>query len=553
MENVLKRSWPKNLPKKLVYREGEKPLHEYLAQNAREHPHEIAYIYYGNEITWKQLNDEVNRLAHFFKLKKIAKGDCIALYMQNCPQYIISHYAIQKIGATVVPLNPMYKESELKYFFNEVEIKAVIAAQELHPRLQNVLKDEGLHCLVISTNYADYLPKDSSSITIPLPDELKLEKQTLFGAFDFVEVIQKTSPLEAQENINLWEDVGLLVFTSGTTGRPKAAMLTYGNALFKTASTVQTKAYDETVTTTAISPLFHIAGMLVGVNIPIYSRCKTILMTRFDPEAAVTAVEKYKINKWYTVATMNMAILNLPGVEKRDLSSLKVNFATSFGIPVNEQLAEDWKKLTNGCILAESSYGLSETHTSDTFMPLDKIKFGTVGIPTYDTKVRIVDLETGKDLPPNEKGEIVIKNPGVFKGYLNRPDATKETLKDGWVHTGDIGMIDDEGYLYFFGRVKEMIKSSGFSVFPEDVEALMKEHEAIEQVAVIGVPDPMRGESVKAFIVLKPEYKGKVTEQEIIDWAKANMAAYKYPRSVEFRDELPATSAGKVLRRLLKE
>ena len=397
------------------------------------------------------------------------------------------------------------------------------------------------------------MPKDSSSITIPLPDELKLEKQTLFGAFDFVEVIQKTSPLEAQENINLWEDVGLLVFTSGTTGRPKAAMLTYGNALFKTASTVQTKAYDETVTTTAISPLFHIAGMLVGVNIPIYSRCKTILMTRFDPEAAVTAVEKYKINKWYTVATMNMAILNLPGVEKRDLSSLKVNFATSFGIPVNEQLAEDWKKLTNGCILAESSYGLSETHTSDTFMPLDKIKFGTVGIPTYDTKVRIVDLETGKDLPPNEKGEIVIKNPGVFKGYLNRPDATKETLKDGWVHTGDIGMIDDEGYLYFFGRVKEMIKSSGFSVFPEDVEALMKEHEAIEQVAVIGVPDPMRGESVKAFIVLKPEYKGKVTEQEIIDWAKANMAAYKYPRSVEFRDELPATSAGKVLRRLLKE
>ena len=220
---------------------------------------------------------------------------------------------------------------------------------------------------------------------------------------------------------------------------------------------------------------------------------------------------------------------------------------------VDEELANAWEKVTDGCLLFEASYGLSETHTCDTIMPIDKVKHGSCGIATYDTEIRIVDMETGTDLPPGEQGEIVVKNPGVFKGYLNRQEDTAETLRDGWVFTGDIGMLDEDGYLYFKGRLKEMIKSSGFSVFPEDVEALLSEHEAISQVAVIGIPDEVRGESVKAFIVLKQEYKGKISEDEIIAWSKETMAAYKYPREVEFLDSLPATSSGKVLRRLLKE
>ncbi len=552
MNNVLQKSWPESLSKTLIYQSGEKPLHEYLAQNAREHPQQVAYIFYGNEITWQQLNDDVNRLASFFKKNKLQKGDAVALYMQNCPQYIIGHYAIQKLGGIVVPLNPMYKESELTYFFKEVELKAIIAGEELYPRLQNVKSEMQSIDIVMTTNYADYLP-DKNLQTLPLPSELLLPKQTIADAYDLIDVIYSEDPLQETADINLWEDVGLLVFTSGTTGRPKAAMLTYGNALFKTATTVQSKSYDDAITTTAISPLFHIAGMLMGVNIPIYSRCKTILMTRFDAETAITAIEKYKINSWYTVATMNAAIINHPGIDKRDLSSLETNYATSFGIPVNEQLAEEWQKITDGCVLTESSYGLSETHTADTFMPLDKIKFGTCGIPTYDTAIRIVDPSTGEQLPLGEQGEITLKNQGVFKGYLNRPEETAETLRNGWVHTGDIGMIDEDGYLHFFGRLKEMIKSSGFSIFPEDVEALMKEHEAILQIAVIGIPDEVRGEVVKAFIILKPEYEGKLTEQDIIDWAKEKISAYKYPREVEFRDELPATSSGKVLRRLLVE
>lgn len=552
MKNVLKKSWPDYLPNHLVYRQGQKPLHEYLIQNAKEYPHDIAYIYYGKSITWKQLNDDSNRLAHFFKKKGIKKGDRIALFMQNCPQYLIGHYAIQKLGAIVVPLNPMYKEAELEYLINEAAVQALIAGQELYARIQKIKEKIPSLYFVITTNYADYLPCEIEP-TFPIPDELKLTKQKINGTYDLMEILAANPPLEETAEINLWDDVGLYVFTSGTTGRPKAAMLTYGNALFKTASNVQTKQFSENTITAVFSPFCHIAGMLLGVNMPIYSRSKTILFTRFDPEAAIMAVEKYKINSWVTVAIMNVAILNHPGVENRDLSSLKTNFATSFGTIVDEKLAEDWSQLTNGCVLTESSFGLSETHTADTFMPLNKIKYGTCGIATYETQIRIIDPETGKDLPVGKQGEIVIKNPGVFKGYLNRPEATKETLRNGWVYTGDIGMIDEDGYLHFYGRVKEMIKCSGFSVFPEDVEEIMKNHEAVLQVAVIGVPDAKRGESVKAFVVLKPEYEGKITELELMEWAKEQMAEFKYPRAIEFRKSLPSASSGKILRRLLKE
>ena len=550
MTSTVKKSWPKGVPKKIDYRLGEKPLHEYLAQHAEERPDQIAYVFYGKNITWNQLNDSVRRLAQFLKNQGVVKGNRIGLYMQNCPQYLIGHYAIQTLGAIVVPLNPMYKATELEHLINEAEIKAVIAGQELYKQLESVKDKLTTLEFVITTNYTDFL---SEEVTLPLPDELKMKKQELENTFDLVEIINANDPVRKTEPINIWEDVGLMVFTSGTTGRPKAAMLTFGNALFKTAATTQGYLVGKNDKTVGIAPLCHIAGMVMGVNIPVYSATTCILLTRFDPEAVIKAIESYKVNKLYTVAPMNAAILNHPGIESRDLTSLEMNFATSFGMAVDEQLAEKWKRLTDGCLLFEASYGLSETHTCDTFMPIDRIKYGTCGIATYDTELRIVDTGTGRELPPGSQGEITIKSPGVFKGYLNRPDATVETLRDGWLFTGDIGMIDEDGYLYFIGRVKEMIKSSGYSVFPEDVESLMTDHEAILQVAVIGVPDKKRGESVKAFIILKPEYKGEISDSAIIAWSKEKMAAYKYPRFVEFCDSLPVTSSGKVLRRHLKE
>src|SRR5699024_4543969 len=315
-----------------------------------------------------------------------------------------------------------------------------------------------------------------------------------------LEGINQCSPIHTTEKVDIWNDVGLMVFTSGTTGRPRAAMLTFGNALFKTAAAAQGYLMGNHDVTLASAPLCHIAGMLMGLNIPVYSGHECVLLTRFEPETAINAIETYKVNKIYTIAPMNAAILNHPDIEDKDLSSLQINMATSFGMSVDQKMADAWGKITDGCLLFEASYGLSETHTLDTMMPIDKIKHGSCGIATYDTDIRIVDLETGEDLSPGEQGEVAIKSPGVFKGYLNRPDATRKTLKDGWVFTGDIGMIDEQGYFYFEGRVKEMIKSSGFSVFPEDVESLLSYHPAVYQSAVIGVPVERKGEQIKAFV-----------------------------------------------------
>ncbi len=550
LNEIKHKSWPSASPKTLHYRLGEQPLHEYLLQNGKDEYDKTAYVFYGNNITWGQLSDDTRRMASFLQSQGVKKGDPIGLFMQNCPQYLISHYAVQMLGAVVVPLNPMYKQSELEYLMNEVKLKAVIVGQELYDLIQEVQSKVSSLSFVVTTNYADYL---ADEVTIPLPEELKMEKRAIDNTCDFIEIMKTNDPISETAHIDLWNDISLMVFTSGTTGRPKAAMLTYGNALFKTAATSSGYQLKSTDKTLAVAPLCHIAGMVMGVNLPVYSRSSCVLLTRFEPEAMITAIEKYTLNKMYSIAPMNAAILQIPGIEKRNLTSLKLNFATSFGIPVDEKLAKAWRELTNGCLLFEASFGLSETHTCDTFMPIDKIKHGTCGIVTYDTDIRIVDSETGRDLSIGEQGEIVLKNPGVFKGYLNRPADTAETLKDGWLYTGDVGMLDEDGYLYFIGRIKEMIKSSGFSVFPEDVEALMKEHEAILQVAAIGIPDETRGESVKAFIVLKPDYVGKVSEEEIINWAKEHIAAYKYPREIEFRESLPATSSGKVLRRLLVE
>lgn len=542
-------SYPAGVPHTVSYRAGEKPMHQYLLDNAAEAPEQTAYIFYGHAITWGEVGDSVRRLAAYLKRHGVVKGDRIGIFLQNCPQYIIAHYAIQMVGAIVTPLNPQFKEAEVEYQLGNAEAKAVIDGCELYPIVARV-RDRlpGLE-FVISTAYSDYLPDEP---TLPLPQELAAPHEKPADCEDLVAILRRVEPLAETVPVDLWHDIGLMTFTSGTTGRPKGAMLSYGSSLFKTAASFLANRIETGNTTLAVAPFCHIAGMNSGIYMPVYTRSTVVILTRFDPETVIQAFEKYRCTMWYSIAPMNVAILNYPGVDQRDLRSLRQNMVTSFGIQVTEELAEAWKRLT-GCQMHEAAYGLSETHTSDTFMPKERIKWGSCGLPMPGNEIRILDLTTNEPLGPNQSGQIVVRNPAVFKGYWKRPDATEETLKDGWVHTGDVGYLDEDGYLYFTGRIKEMIKCSGYSVFPEDVEALMQNHPAVLQSAAIGVPDEKRGESVKLFVVLRPEYRGKVSEQELIDWARQNMAAYKYPRHIEFRDSLPTTSAGKVLRRLLKE
>lgn len=541
--------WPPGLSRDVVYRGGEKPIHEYLFDNEQAIPDRAAYIFYGRAVSWKELGQSVRKLAAFLKDKGITKGDRVGLYMQNCPQYVVAHYAVQMVGAIVSPLNPQYKDAEVEYQLSNAETRAVIVGEDLLATVQRVQNKIPELAVVVSAAYADYLP---DMPTLEVPAVFK-ERHTVEGtAVDFARIMVDYSPLKKPEPIDLWNDISLMTFTSGTTGRPKGAMLTFGSALYKTAASMMANQVEPDGCSLAVAPFCHIAGMNSGVYMPVYTRRTTVILPRFDPETVVRAFEVYRCDMWYSIAPMLRAVLDMPGIEQRDLRCIRNNPATSFGIPVTEELAEEWKALT-GCQIHEAAFGLSETHTSDTFMPKEKIKWGSCGIPMPENEICILDIKTGTSLPAGQSGQIVIRNRGVFKGYWKRPDATEETLKCGWVHTGDVGYFDEDGYLFFTGRIKEMIKCSGYSVFPEDVEALMLRHPAIRQCAAIGVPDEKRGETVKLVVVTHPDFRDLVAEQELIDWARENMAAYKYPRTIEFRDALPATGAGKVLRRLLKD
>jgi long-chain acyl-CoA synthetase len=364
-----------------------------------------------------------------------------------------------------------------------------------------------------------------------------------------------STPDHPEPEIDMREDVALLIFTSGTTGLPKGAMLTHYNALYKIAATATNYRCEPDDIYLCTQPLFHIAGIVLGGGQQLYTGSTIVLIARYDPLTIMAAINELKCTKWYSSTLMNSQIMDHEDVNKYDLSSLKLNLCTSFATPLTKELYDDWHTMTNGSKLVEVAFGLSETYTMDTMMPLDNVKFGTTGIPVMDEMfVKIVNPATNQELQAGEDGEIIVKNPGVMKGYLNNPERTKETLLEGgWLKTGDYGKVDSDGYLTFLGRIKEMIKTSGFSVFPEEVEMYMKRHPAVAQVAIIGVPDLKRGEKVKAFIVLKPEYQKKVNEQELLEWSAEKIAAYKRPREVEFRDALPMGGSGKLLRRVLRD
>jgi len=543
---------PRNLPEPRMnlpaYRDGDKPLHEYLRSHARRHPDRAAYLWYGRAISYGELDRLSDAFAARLAQLGVGRGDRVALFMQNCPQYIVAHFGIQKLGAIVGPCGPLFKAQELQYQLEDLGARVIVCADNLHPVLQQVRERTRVEHVFV-THYADMLPAEPS---IAVPQEILGPKQRIPGTTDLMEALDTAPPAPAAPALSM-DDVALMTYTSGTTGLPKGAMLSYRNALFKSSCAADCNGVDGDAVILAIAPLYHIAGMLMGINVTVYTGATTVLMYRFDPLAVLQAIERHRITWWYSIAPMNVAVMQHPEADRYDLSSLKVNPSTSFGIVLTEPLARQWAEFTGGCALFEAAYGLSETHTMDTYMPRDAVRWGTQGRPCPGVEFRILDPDTGQEKPRGELGEIVLRSAGSFRGYWNKAEATAKTLRDGWVYTGDMGRIDEDGYLSFVGRFKEMIKVSGYSVFPEEVEKILITHPAISQAAVIGVPDATRGEVVKAVVVPRPEARGRLSADEIIAWARENMSTYKAPRVVEFRDSLPATGAGKVLRRLLRD
>jgi len=547
IKEISLKSWPPGVPTEAQYPLGKVPLAEYLKMRAQEHPDKPAIIFYGRTITYRELDEASNCLANYLLQQGVKKGDRIALFLLNCPQYHIAHYAAWKIGAVVAPCSPLFKEMELEYELNDAGAETLVTLDILYPVAGKVIAKTSVK-RVIATNLNDFLPEEP---TLPITDVMKIKKSPIPGTVDLMDILANGDKSPPDVKVEL-EDLALLQYTGGTTGLPKGAMLTQFSALFKSATAYSNaRVVREDSIVLAIAPIFHIAGMLVGVDAPILAGATVVLLVGFDLETTMMAIDKYKINYFTGTVPMNVAIMNHPNRGKYDLSSLRLTLTMSFGITLTEEIAKQWAEVTKGGILVEAAYGLSETHTFDTFVPLNKIKYGNCGIPNAETDIRIFDFDDRtKELPIGEEGEIAVKGPANFKGYWNKPEATAETLIDGWVYTGDVGRFDEDGYLTFLGRRKEMIKVSGFSVFPEEVELLLCKHPAVAQAAVIPKPDPHKGEVIKAFIILKPGVSA--TAEEIQAWAKENMSSYKVPAEIVFTDSFPMSGAGKVLRRLLK-
>ncbi len=558
MEKIWMKSWPSFVPKKLNYPRGKKPIFKYLRDNAKEFPDRIAIIFYGKEVTYGELDRMSDKFANFLVDSGLKKGDCVAIFMPNCPQYHIAHYGINKMGGIIASCSPLFKEWELTYELQDSNAKAIVTLDLLHSVAAGACKECGIKNIVV-TSMHDFLPKETTINPVQI---MSYPKMTYPETIELVDILARYDSTPVKCDVGL-DDPVQYQYTGGTTGLPKGAILTHGGKLYKAATLMNMLRSDiahvgykeDNISSLTSLPTFHILGMTASVDTMIAQGNTQVLLVMFDPVAAMQAIDRYKLRFFHATVPMNIAIMDHPERQKYDLSSLKLSLTTSFGIQLTEDIARRWKEAT-GAVVVEGGYGMTETHTTESFMPLDRPKYtpGCQGIPIAGNNIKIVSWEDrSEEVPVGDMGEIAMKNPAVMKGYLNKPNETKNTLIDGWIYSGDMGKFDSDGYLYFLGRKKEMIKVSGFSVFPEEVETFLLRHEAVEKVAAVGVPDERKGEIIKAYIVLKAEFKGKVKSEDIIAWAKEGISSYKVPRAIDFRDELPMSSAGKVLRRVLLE
>ncbi len=548
----LSRPWlklyPPEIPPNLEY--PEKPLFWILEKAYEEFKENTAIIFYNKKMTYKELYEKTLAFAASLQEMGVKKKDRVALFLPNCPAYPISYFAIAKIGAIVVQLNPLYTERELELLIDDSNAEIAITLDLLAYKFSSLIKKGKIKTLIIA-KMKEFLP---FPLNILFPIKARKTPKPVFpkgsDIRDFNKLCNSKKSPEHVE-IDPSEDIAVFQYTGGTTGLAKAAMLTHKNLVCNTIQVVKWayKLEPGREVVLCVLPFFHVYGMTVGMNVGIYLASQLVLEPRFEIERVVKLVEKYKVTLLPGVPTIYVAINRYASEHKVDLSSVK--FCLSGGAPLPVEVAEEFEKLTGG-ILREG-YGLSEsspvTHANPVY---GKPKKGSIGLPLPDTLAKVVDVNTGKEVPVGETGELCVKGPQVMKGYWNRPDETKIALdEEGWLHTGDIAKMDEEGFFYIVDRKKDMIISGGYNIYPRDVEEVLYQHPKISEAAVIGVPDKYKGEVVKAFVVLKPGCEATV--EEIIEFCKKNLASYKVPKIVEFVEELPKSAIGKVLRRVLKE
>ena len=545
--------YPEWVPHSIEY--PEVPLDELLRRSAEKHPKAIAIIFEGLKMTYKELDEAVSRLATALQDLGVQKDDKVAIYLPNCPQFVISYYAILRAGGVVTAVNPLYTERELEYQLNNAEAVGIVTLDVLYEKVARVRDKTGLKFIIV-TSLKDYLPKAKAilgSLLGKIPTA-KVEKGP--GIYFLKELIKRYPPEPKPVEINPREDLACLQYTGGTTGVPKGAMLTHYNLV---ANAIQASHWldmeEAKEVHVGVLPLFHIYGMTVAMNAPIYGAGAMVLIPRFDAKKVLEAIQKYRATVFCGVPTLYAMLLDYPDLPKYDLTSIK--FCISGAAPLPPEVQKKFMEITGGVLV--EGYGLTEASPVTHCNPLDRtmktVKVGSIGVPWPDTEARIMDVETGtKELPPGEVGELVVKGPQVMKGYWKMPEETKQVLRDGWLYTGDIAKMDEDGYFYIVDRKKDLIKYKGYSVYPRELEDVLYEHEAVKLCAVVGKPDPTAGEIPKAFVVLKEGYEPtEELKKEIMEFVNSRVAPYKRIRELEFRRELPISAAGKVLRRVLRE
>ncbi|NRG47454.1 long-chain-fatty-acid--CoA ligase [Bacillus sp. CRN 9] len=541
--------YPKEIPSELNY--PEQTVQEYLVKTAKEFPDKKAIHFMGKEFTYRYLHESALKVAAYLQKIGIEKGDRVAIMLPNTPQSVISYYGILFAGGVVVQTNPLYMERELEFQMKDSGAKAIIAMDILFPRVSKVMPQTDLQHVIV-TAIKDFLPFPKNLIYPFIQKKqygISVNVKHEGNNHLFTEILKGPAGPIKEYEFDFNEDLALLQYTGGTTGFPKGVMLTHrnlvSNAAMCNAWLYKTKRGEEVVL--GILPFFHVYGMTTVIILTVMEANKMVLLPKFDAETTLKTIQKQRPTLFPGAPTIYIGLLNHPKINEYDLSSIDSCISGSSALPVEVQ--QNFEKITGGKLV--EGYGLTETSpvTHANFLWDEPRVKGSIGLPWPDTDAAIMSSETGEFLPPGEVGEICVKGPQVMKGYWNRPDETEQTLKDGWLLTGDLGYMDERGYFYVVDRKKDMIIAGGYNIYPREIEEVLYEHEAVQEVVAAGVPHPYRGETVKAYIVLKDG--ANVTEEELNQFVRKQLAAYKVPRIYEFREELPKTAIGKILRRKL--
>lgn len=550
-----KRPWLKNYPERVpndLEITSATALGDFRLSAIRR-PEAAAVYYFDHVISYGEVDGLSDSLAGAFVDLGLGKGDRIIVDLQNVPQFIIATYAAWKIGALVVPLNPMYKEKELVFLCKDSGARLLFTLDEIAAVLDlSFLKQTRIQ-KVITTSALDLFPPN-----MKLPSLLQGVKKTpIHGTLNMLELLESYKNYDVADPRLSPDDVAYLTYTSGTTGPPKAAMNTHGNIAFNARVYKTMQCIDDNDVVVGVAPLFHVTGEVAHLAIAALAGIPVILYYRFDAGETLRLIERWKATMTVGSITVYIALMNHPDIKRRDISSFVK--AYSGGAPVSEAIVNQFQELTG--LYLYNVYGMTETNSPSHIVPWGKRapvdpESGalSVGVPVPNCVMKIVDLEDdAKELSAGEVGEIVDSGPIIIPGYWQKPEETKHAIRDGWLYTGDVGKMDEDGWFYVVDRKKDLIVASGYKIWPRDVEDVIYQHPAVKEAAVVGVPDPYRGQTVKAFIALKKAMQNSVTAEEIMSFCKRRMAAYKYPRQVEFVSEIPKTLTGKFLRRSLRE